>query len=367
MNLIKINKNLVAELYTKLQRVLRPSRLLAYYIIGFSIFLNAGNAFCDDSKDDWNRISGPISIVNQTPIQLLFLQPIPDRAETYPKNKYSISLTTAMSNTLLWEKTDHYYGYVDMEMIRSSLELRYGIFSGIEIDMSLPFVYGYGGIMDHDILEFEKLWFESSRDIREKEDKKGWANRYTFFVQKDGKTFIHGEERGSGLGDLALTVKGKILDEGEIVPCLSARLSVKIPTGDDERAFGSGEVDYGLGLLLQKTIKNFTAYLNADVIFPGQAFKDEDISLRPFYEIMLGGEYKFSERFSGLLQLSYITRPFEHTGLIMLDDRMWYFLLGVNYLTKVGVYIQGGLIQDSFDSSDAGADITFFLNVGKNF
>ena len=126
-------------------------------------------------------------------------------------------------------------------------------------------------------------------------------------------------------------------------------------------------MDYGLGLLLQKTIKNFTAYLNADVIFPGQAFKEEDISLRPFYEIMLGGEYKFSERFSGLMQLSYITRPFENTGLVMLDDRMWYITLGGSYLTKIGLYIQGGLIQDSFDSTDQGADITFFLNVGKNF
>jgi hypothetical protein len=366
MYLIQRFKNLVAELYIRTQRGLKLSLLVAYSIV-FSLFLNAGIAFCDDSKDDWNRISGPISIVNQTPIQLLFLQPIPDRAETYPKNRYSISLTTAMSNTLLWQKTDHYFGYDDMEMIRTTLELKYGLLSRVEIDMSLPFVYGYGGILDHGIHEFEKLWFRSTRDIRDKEDRTGRINNYTFFVQKDGKTFIQGEERGSGLGDIPLTVKGKILDESDMIPCLSARVSVKIPTGDDKRALGSGKVDYGLGLLLQKTYKNFTTYLNADVTFPGQAFNDEDISLIPFYEIMLGGEYKFTQRLSGLLQLSYITRPFEKTGLVMLDDRMWYFTLGVSYLTKMGVYIQGGLIQDSFDSSDQGADITFFLNVGKNF
>lgn len=63
---------------------------------------------------------------------------------------------------------------------------------------------------------------------------------------------------------------------------------------------------------------------------------------------MLGAEYKLSEHFSGLMQLSYITRPFEHTDLVMLDDRIWDLLLGVNYMTKTGLYMQVGLINDIF-------------------
>lgn len=279
MNLIQRFKNLLAKLYARAQRGLRISRLVACSI-GFSLFLNAGNGFCNDSRDDWNRVSGPIPIVDQSPIQLLFLQPIPDRAETYPKSRYSLSLTTSITNTLLWNKSDNYYGYIDMEMIRTSIELRYGIFSGIEIGMSLPFIYGSGGFLDHGILEFEEL-VSSSRDLREKEDSYGRANKFTYIVKKNNTVFIEGKEGSSGLGDLALRVKGKILDEGDIVPCLSARFSVKIPTGDDDRAFGSGAVDYGFGLLLQKTFNRFTTYLNADVIFPGEAFKQVDVSLRP--------------------------------------------------------------------------------------
>ena len=131
MNLIKRFKNLVAELYVRAKRGLRPSRLLAYFI-GFSLFLNAGNAFCNDSSDDWNRISGPIPMVDHAPIQLLFLQPTPDRAETYPKNRFSLSLNTAITNTLLWQQSDNYYGWIDMETIRTSIDLRYGIFSGLK-------------------------------------------------------------------------------------------------------------------------------------------------------------------------------------------------------------------------------------------
>lgn len=365
MDLIQRFDSLLAILHKRAQRVSNPLRLVAYSI-GFIAFLNAGNASCKDSRDDWNRISGPIPIVNQTPVQLLFLQPTPDRAEPYPEGRYSLSLNTAITNTLQWEETKSYVGYMDMEMIRACLEVKYGMLSGAEIGISVPFIYSSGGFMDHAILEFEEL-FNALRNVREEEDQYGRADTYTYSVKKNDNAFIEGKEHSSGLGDLALSVKGKIWDEGIRVPCLSARFSVKFPTGDDDRAFGSGEVDYGLGLLLQKTIKTVTGYLNADVIFPGHAFEQVDVTLKTFYEIMLGAEYKFSERFSGLTQLYYIARPFEDTGLEMLDRRMWNLLLGVSYFTRSGICVQGGLVEDLFDSSDAGADITFFLNVGKNF
>jgi len=365
MDLIQRFRSLVAVLHERAQRGLKPCQLMAYSI-GLILFLNSGSAFCKDSRDDWDRISGPIPIVNQAPIQLLFLQPIPDRAEPYPERRYSLSLNTAITNTLQWGKSENYIGYMDMEMIRTCLEVKYGILSGVEIGMSVPFVYSSGGFMDHAILEFEEL-LNAVRNLREKEDRYERADTYTYSVKKNDKAFIEGKEDSAGLGDLALRVKGKIWDEGDRVPCLSVRFSVKVPTGDEDRAFGSGEVDYGLGLLLQKTIKRVTAYLNADVIFPGHAFEQVDVSLKTFCEIMLGAEYKFSERFSGLTQLYYITRPFEGTGLEMLDRRMWNLLLGVSYFTKTGICVQGGLVEDFFTSSNTGADIAFFLNVGKNF
>lgn len=63
----------------------------------------------------------------------------------------------------------------------------------------------------------------------------------------------------------------------------------------------------------------------------------------------------------------WIARPFEQTGLQMLDRRIYDFLVGIDYLTKGGVSVQGGAIEDFKNSGDAGADITFFLTVGKDF
>ncbi len=250
-----------------------------------------------------------------------------------------------------------------MEMIRTSLDGQYGIIAGLEMAISLPVVYSYSGIMDHAILEFEEA-FHAERLVR----KDQVEDQYEYYVRTDNTAFISGKgERCSGIGDLALWIKRKVWDEGDILPCLSTRLGVKLPTGDKDRALGSGKADYGFGLLLQKDMRILTAYLNADVIFPGDAFDQEGVTLSEFYEIMLGAEYKLSSRCSLLAQVNYITRPFEGTGLEMLDRRIYDFLVGINYFSKGGVSVQGGAREDFKNSGDAGADITFFFTVGKGF
>ncbi len=102
-------------------------------------------------------------------------------------------------------------------------------------------------------------------------------------------------------------------------------------------------------------------------MFPGQAYKEVDVSLQTFYTLMLGTEVKLTRGLSAMVQLSYITRPFKDTGLDLLDSRIWDLLLGLSYVTKGGYFVQGGLVEDIIGSSDASADIVFFLNVGKNF
>ena len=55
-------------------------------------------------------------------------------------------------------------------------------------------------------------------------------------------------------------------------------------------------------------------------------------------------------------------------GLICaLDRRIVDLLLGVTYQRPGGFFVQAGTMEDIIDSVDAGADITFFLNLGWHF
>ena len=321
-------------------------------------FLGARTAFPEGTGENW----APISIVNQSPTQLLFLQPTPDRADILPKGQGSIKLNTTITNTLISQKSAHYGATIDMELVRTSLEMDYGVMSRLELGLSLPVSHYYAGFMDKPIAEVERM-AGKIRAIRDDEE----PNRFAYVVKKDDKVFISGSKNSTGIGDLVLKAKIKIRDEGNILPGLSTRLSVKLPTGDNDRAFTSGQVDWGLGLLMQKNMNKINAYLNANVIFPGDAFDDVGIVLRKFYTFMLGTGYSFTPRLSAMAQINWITKPFKDTGLEILDRRIFDLLIGVTYHTENSIFVQVGGVEDIFDSCEAGADFTFFLNAGLNF
>jgi len=330
--------------------------------VGLLLFLPAGNAISQDSFVDRQQRPIPLSMINQSPIQLLFLQLAPDKADTLPKGHTSARFNTTITNTLQSEASAHYRAAIDMEMIRTSLELSYGILSCLEVGLSFPVAHYSSGFMDRPIREVERM----SGKIRpeRREEKPG---HFTYLVMKDDEVLISSCKDTTRIGDVVLRAKARVWDEGDALPRLSARFAVKLPTGDDDRAFGSSEVDWGLGLLLQKDYNKMSFYLNGDVVFPGDAFDYAEVSLKEFYSFMAGVEYVYTSRFSIVAQLSWLTRPFEDTGLDVLDRRIIELLVGVNYRMKNNVYVQTGFMEDVFDSDEAGADFTLFLNTGINF
>ncbi len=327
-----------------------------------SVCLFLGDALAKDSTGVWSKRSGPIPLVNQNPIQLLFLQPAPDRAETLGAGHGSVRLTSNLTNTLVSKSSAQYEAKLDMEHLRTCLDIRYCFGAKWELGLSIPVYHFYNGVLDGFIHEVERL-FGSVREVRGQQDKYD----FTYLVAKDGTTFITGNENKTGFGDSILGAKIALLDQEGIIPALGARASVKLPTGSEGKAFGSGEFDWGLGLLIEKDFSPFSLYLNADVIFPGDAFKDEGISLQKFYTLMFAAEYRISPRFSLLAQVSYNGRAFKQTGVDLLDRRILDLLVGADYRAKNNMFVQFGFVEDIISSADASADVTFFLNLGKHF
>jgi hypothetical protein len=49
---------------------------------------------------------GPLRLVNQQPVQLLFLQPFPDRADVTPFRHVDVDLNMALTNTLVGDQQE---------------------------------------------------------------------------------------------------------------------------------------------------------------------------------------------------------------------------------------------------------------------
>jgi len=94
---------------------------------------------------------GPLRLVNQQPLQLLFLQPFPDQADVTPVGHLGVQVNVALTNTLDGDQQD-VAANLDLEMVRTVIDLRYGVYPHLEVGLALPIMYTYGGILDSFIL-----------------------------------------------------------------------------------------------------------------------------------------------------------------------------------------------------------------------
>jgi hypothetical protein len=179
-------------------------------------------------------------------------------------------------------------------------------------------------------------------------------------VLRGSEQFIGGREDAAGIGDVVLKVKLHLLHEQSWLPAVGIRAALKMPTGSPSRAFGSGEVDGGLGVLLQKTFGRWTFYGNGDVTFPGKAF--DEVEMQPFLSGVVAVEYLLARPFSAVVQFRGDTQPFRDS-IPILDRRIFEVLLGFNWVLSRSLLLQGGFAEDLFESHCCSADVSFFLNL----
>jgi hypothetical protein len=104
---------------------------------------------------------------------------------------------------------------------------------------------------------------------------------------KDGRGGLKGTSGAVGIGDLAISARALLRDESRCSPAVVARASLKLPTGDEDRALGSGEVDLGLGLALEKTLAPTRIYVNVGLTIPtGEPFAGTGVESLPMLSVV---------------------------------------------------------------------------------
>ncbi|HEX9868798.1 MAG TPA: DUF3187 family protein, partial [Candidatus Tectomicrobia bacterium] len=165
-----------------------------------------------------------------------------------------------------------------------------------------------------------------------------------------------------GIGDVALSAKALLREEGQWAPAIAGRVALKLPSGDEDRALGSGEVDVGLGLALEKTFGPVRLYVNTGLTIPtGNPFVGTRIDTLPMLSTFLTGEYRLTERVWMLVQLNGVTPPIRNTGLDI-DRSTFEILFGFNWaIHGLPVVWQAGLMEDLNDTNRT-ADFALFMS-----
>ncbi len=263
---------------------------------------------------------GPLQVKNQFPLFLNVNAPFLETASI--ENSFSANLS--YSSIYLVRSSSEWSMGLDMEITELDLRFRKNIKNFIEFGVDLPFLSFNSGFMDDFINSYHDAFGFPDYGRSNRPD-----NELLYEVKRKGVLILRGEGGRIGIGDIRLTLKKPIL-KGD--PAISIRADVELPTGDAKKGYGSGSIDAGFAVLIDKKLsERFKAYGNLGVVFPGDLRGHERVELREF---LCGGaaiEAALWKNLSFLGQVFVQGSPFPKTNISSVDRIVVLLSLGGRY------------------------------------
>ncbi|UCG79316.1 MAG: transporter [Nitrospirota bacterium] len=146
-----------------------------------------------------------------------------------------------------------------------------------------------------------------------------------------------GDESESGLADIELGVRWKFLENEQI--SLAIKPFFILPTGDEEKGLGTGELSYGATLIATKEIGELE--LHANLGLTHYEYKDDlvaDESRSDIFHISLAVASEISEQLTVVGNIGMDTNQDKNS-----DEHPVFLLGGVSYKLTENVNLSGGL------------------------
>ncbi len=274
---------------------------------------------------------GPLEVKNQFPIFLPVNQPYLEQAHT----ESSFSLSLSHSSVYVIENSAHWNTGLDLELTELNFRLRKDFPGLFEAGLDLPLLRATSGFMDSPLAGYHRTFGFPDYGRSERP-----YNDFLYDIRRDGMPVIKGVNDRAGFGDVRLTAKRKITATD---PVLSLLADVELPTGDARIGYGSGSVDAGVALLLDKDITSESGresriYANLGAVFPGELRAYQTVKLENFYYAGTGIESMISRRFGLLVQFMAQTSPYPRTGISQIDNTGMILVMGGRYYADSSSY-----------------------------
>lgn len=263
---------------------------------------------------------GPLQVKNQFPLFININTPYLETASA--ENSFSASLSHS-SIYLVRDSSEWSIG-LDMEITELNLRYKKNIRDLIEFAVDLPILSFNSGFLDGFLNSYHYAFGFPDYGRSNRPD-----NEFLYEVRRKGVLIVKGESGRMGIGDVRLTLKRPAL-KGD--PAISIKGDLELPTGDAKEGCGSGSIDAGISVLIDKKLsEGFKAYCNLGVVFPGDLKGHERIELREFVHGGAGVEAALLKDFSLLGQVYIQGSPFPKTDISSVDRIAVLFFLGGRY------------------------------------
>ncbi|MCG6937807.1 MAG: DUF3187 family protein [Gammaproteobacteria bacterium] len=261
----------------------------------------------------------PFELRDQNLFNLIHGQALPSNARLSPQSRAYWSSSLTITNTLNIKGNSNEDIYLDYEAWRFNLSYQYGFMDDWNIKIDVPLVYQGGGVFDSAIDNWHQV-FGLPRGERPYVANNQYDVRYAY----QSRSQLDLNEEVTSLGDIQLAVAHSLIESSSTT--MSLWVSLKLPTGDQDKMTGSGAVDYSAWLAVNRRLAdNWLINMNAGAVILGDDnYKNIPLSDYALYgHIMLG--WLVNDTINLKLQLQGHSSYYDQSQLKILGDT--YFLV----------------------------------------
>jgi len=282
--------------------------------------------------------AGPMPVRNQHPAQLTVLHLPTTGARSLPTGRVAVRGDAAYSNLfLLGSGPNSARWKMDGEYLRAAASVRAGLGSGLELGLEAPFAHTSGGFLDSFVIDYHDTF-----GLPDQNRQNNPRDAFEIAARRGGSDVWTVSEESATLLDVPLWLAWQITDPADGLG-LAVRGGVELPTGNDRRGYGNGEIDTSVGVVLERHAFGCGVYGHAQHTFAGTPDQSRDQGLR-FRDVTSAGlavEAPLDTGLAALLQVEWETSTLRAVDTPTLQREqllLWVgFRLGLDRDTNVEV------------------------------
>ncbi len=209
--------------------------------------------------------AGPFLTKDQNPFTLVYGQPLPTPARLPQAEEFNYALSLEITNTLNVESAANESLYADFEAYNLTPGGIYGLSKRWALKLDIPFIYRSGGVFDHAIDEWHKLFSLPRANRPDVEN-----DQFRLFYSNNGTTSIDLNTSQSGIADVQLGLGRSLYQTSQ--HALSVWASIDVPVGDTNKLTGNEDLDYSFWLAGSSKLGERSVFdTNFGVVLPGDS------------------------------------------------------------------------------------------------
>ncbi|MDQ2179390.1 DUF3187 family protein [Marinifilum sp. D714] len=289
------------------------------------------------------KIVEPYPSHNQSPLIHFFGLPNHYGGKVLSKNDFAFGsylniANNATSSELLTEAI-----YLDGEMYRNDLILRYGLLDYLQIEMTIPLVRHSTGVMDPIIVGWHDTFGlpGKSREVMSNFD-------LTYLYRENEETHILMNESKLKFGDIALKLDMPVLNNK--IHVVSVGAFFKFSTGNKTQLIGSGTNDLG-GHISGKIVptyreKTFTYFYSAGYMHIGSGALLSDILTKNIVFGSVGSAFGLSKSWVPKVQFDFHSGFYKKSATKQLGRESIQLVLGTDYFISDNLNLSLSFSED---------------------